>query len=73
MAKVVAKSTIRALGLLIAKCKAHGGFQYDVFTNLFSSIVWSDIDNGASIWGSKEFSCINAVKHKAMRFFYGSG
>jgi hypothetical protein len=41
MTKAVAKFTSRALGLLIAKCKAHGGFQYDVYTKLFDSIVWS--------------------------------
>lgn len=73
MAKAVAKSTSRALGLLIAKCKGHGGFQYDVFTKLFNSIVWSVFDYGASIWGTKEFSCIHSVKHKAVGFFMGVG
>ncbi len=32
MAKMVAKSAGRALGLLIAKCKASGGMPYDVYT-----------------------------------------
>lgn len=73
VAKAVAKSASRSLGLLIAKCKAHGGFQYDVYTKLFNSIIWSVIDYGASILGTKEFSCINAVKRKAMRFVMGVG
>ena len=73
MAKAVAKSAGRALGLLISKYKAHGGFQYDVFTKLFDSVVWSVIDYGASIWGTREFSVINAVKNRAMRFFMGVG
>ena len=33
MAKAVTKSASRALCLLITKCKAHGGFQYDVYYN----------------------------------------
>ena len=28
---------------------------------------------GAAIWGSKSFSCINAVHNRAMRFFIGTG
>ena len=33
----------------------------------------SVIEYGASIWGAKEFTCINAVKNRAMRFFMGVG
>ena len=33
MAKAVAKSANRALGLLIVKCKAHGGFNIMSFLN----------------------------------------
>ena len=73
MAKAVAKSASRSLGLLIAKCKANGGFEYSAFTKLFDSLVMSVIEYGASIWGSKDFSCINAVKNRAMRFFMGVG
>ena len=73
MAKAVAKSASRALGLLIAKCKANGGFNYTTFTKLFDTMVWSVIDYGASIWGTKDYSCINAVKNRAMRFFMGVG
>ena len=73
MAKAVAKSASRSLGLLIAKCKANGGFQYDVFTKLFNSLVMSVIEYGAAIWGTKDFSYINAVKNRAMRFFMGVG
>ena len=32
MAKAMAKSASRSLGLLIAKCKANGGFEYSTFT-----------------------------------------
>ena len=61
MAKAVAKSASKSLtlGLLIAKCKANGGFEYSTFTKLFDSFVMSVIEYGASIWGSRDFSCIN--------------
>ena len=72
-AKAVAQSAGRALGLLIAKCKIVGGMPYDAYTKLYDSIVWPIISYGASIWGVKSFSCINAVHNRAMRFFLGVG
>ena len=63
----------RALSLLIAKSKTHGGFQYHTYTKLYDSLVWSVISYGAAVWGTKEFSCINAVQHRAIRFFMGLG
>ena len=71
-AKIIAQSAIRALGLLIAKYKNMGG-KYNVFTQLFDSMVWLIISFGAAIWGSKSFPCINAVQNRAMRFFLGTG
>ena len=73
MAKAVAKSASRALGLLIVKCKAHGGFQHNIFTKLFDTLVWSVINYGSAIWGTSEFSCISAVQNRAMRFYMGVG
>lgn len=72
-AKTVAQSANRALGLLIARCKLIGGIPYNVFTKLYDSIVWPVINYCAPIWGYKEFSCINAVQTRAMRFFLGVG
>ena len=72
-AKVVAQSASRALGLLIAKFKCLGGMPYDVFTRLYDTMVWPVIGYGASVWGVKSFSCINAVHNRAMRFFLGTG
>jgi hypothetical protein len=43
MAKAVARSASRALGLLIVKSKTHGGFQHNIFTKLFDTLVWSVI------------------------------
>ena len=72
-AKVVAQSAGRALGLLIAKFKCMGGMPYDVFTRLYDTMVWPVISYGASVWGVKSFTCINAVQNRAMRFFLGTG
>lgn len=72
-AKAVAQSASRALGLLIAKFKAYGGFPFGTFTRLYDSTVYSVISYGASIWGIREYSCINAVQHRACRFFLGVG
>ncbi|XP_063415978.1 uncharacterized protein LOC134697626 [Mytilus trossulus] len=73
MAKAVAKSASRALGLLIVKSKMHGGFQHKFFSKLYDTMVWSVISYGAGIWGTRDFSCINAVQNRAMRFFMGIG
>ena len=36
-------------------------------------MVWDIISYGAAIWGTKEYSAINAVQHRACRFFLGLG
>ena len=72
-AKVVAQSANRALGLLIAKSKFLGGVPYRVFTKLYDSMVWSVVAYGDSVWGTRQFSCIDAVQFKAQRYFLGTG
>ncbi len=49
MAKMVAKSTGRALGLIIAKYKACSGMPYDVYTKLYDALVQPVIDYGAGM------------------------
>jgi hypothetical protein len=39
MAKAVAKSASRALGLLIVKIKIHGSFQHNIFSKLYDTMV----------------------------------
>ena len=41
MAKHVCKATNRALGLVIAKSKVFGGFNFETFSKLYDSMVWS--------------------------------
>ena len=71
--KAIARSASRALGLLIAKSKAHGGMPYETFTKLYNSLVQPVMDYSAGIWGTKMFSCINSVQRRAERFFLGVG
>ena len=72
-AKNVAQSANRALGLLIAKSKAFGGIQYGPFTKLYESVVCPVISYSAAIWGTQSYSCINAVQHRAARYFLNVG
>ena len=72
-AKSVAQAAHRALGLLIAKDRAHGGMPYHVFSKLFDALVQPIIDYGASIWGKKTYTCIQTVQNRAMRYFLGVG
>ena len=71
MAKTVAKSAHRALGLLIAKSKKFGGFKYDTFTKLYDTLVGSVINYGAAIWGFKDYTCISYVQNRAAKYFMG--
>ena len=71
--KAVAHSASRALGLLIAKCKYVGGLPYHVFSKLYDSVVWTVISYSAPLWGYRSYSCIDAVQHRAIRFFLGVG
>ena len=72
-AKHVAQAATRALGLLISKYKTMGGMPFKVYTTLYDSMVLPIISYGAAIWGTKEYSAINAVHHRACRVFLGVG
>ena len=51
----------------------HGWNAYDVLTKLYDAVVWPEINYGASVWGIKSYSCLNAVENRTMRFFLGTG
>jgi hypothetical protein len=71
MSKEVAKAASRALGLLIAKCKANGGMPYDTFTCLYNACVLPVLLYGAAVWGQREYSHVNAIHNRACKFFLG--
>ena len=47
------KAANRALGLVIAKNKEFGGLPFKTFSKLFDTMVWSVINYGAAVWGSR--------------------
>ena len=65
----VAKSASRALGLVIAKCKAAGGVSYKCFKKIYESTVQPIILYGAGIYGMKEHKILNTIQNRACRFF----
>ncbi len=71
MSKAVALSATRALGLIIAKCKTHGGVTHKVFSQLYDAMVQPIIDYGAAVWGVNEYSHIKTIQHRAGRYFLG--
>ena len=71
--KILAKSASRALGVVISKSRAMGGFNYNVYTSLYNSTVKPILEYGSEIWGHKSYSCLNAVYHRACRAFLGVG
>ena len=56
IAKYVAQSASRALGLLISKCKFTGGLPYKAYTKLYHSVVSTVINYAACIWRFKSYS-----------------
>ena len=46
---------------------------YDIYTKLFDAMIWPVISYGAAVWGTRKYSCIDAVQMKAQRFFLGTG
>ncbi len=69
MEKYVSQAAQRALGMLIAKSKTHGGMQYSVVRKLFDSLVQYIIYYGASIYCHKIHSSIQEAQNLAVRYF----
>ena len=73
MVKAVTQAAHRALGLLIAKDKSHGGMPFSCFSKLFDQLVQPIIDYGAGIWGHKSYATVNSVQYRAARYYLGVG
>ena len=73
MTKCVVKSDSRALGFLICEDKVLGGMPFKCFTKCYNSLVQPVIDYGSSVWGTKGYSCVDAVQKRACRYFLGHG
>jgi hypothetical protein len=61
------------LDYLLQKFKAKGGMPFYVYIKLFDSRVWPVIAYGAGFCGTRQFSFIDAMQNRAMRFYMGTG
>ncbi len=73
MAKLLAQSAHRALGLLVAKSNSHGDMPFTCFSKLYDHLVQLIIDFGAATWGHRNFACIEEVQQGASRYYLGVG
>ena len=71
MAKSVAKSASRALGILICKDKALGGMPFKCFTKCYNSLVQPIIDYCSPVLGTNSYSCVETVQYRACCYFFG--
>jgi len=67
----LADSAGRALGATISKFKAMKNVGYGTYTKLFNCGVKPIMEYGSSIWGSKNGNKIDAIQHRAMRWYLG--
>ena len=61
----------RALGGVISKIHHLKDFGIKTFEKLFTSFVVPVLDYSSSIWGYKDFACLNQIQNKAIRYFLG--
>ena len=63
----------RAFGAVVAKSKHMGGLPFKVYVKLLDSMVWPVVEYAAAIWGSKDYSCVNALHNRMCRYYLGVG
>ena len=72
MITVLANSGNRALGCILNKFNHLNGLTYNTYKKLFFMCVAPILDYSAASWGNKQFSQIDSVQNKAMKFFVGA-
>ena len=68
----LANASSRAFGALLAKSYGLGGFNYAIYTKLYTNCVVPVMDYAAGIWGVKRYNSPDIVQRKAMRYFLGT-
>ena len=69
----VATSASKAAGYLIAKSRARGTFAFQVFTQLYNSLVLPIIEYSCFLWGFRSYTQITKIQNNLMRSFIGVG
>lgn len=67
------KSASRALSALYTKSTSAGGFTYDVYKQLYESLVEPVLFYCAGVWGVSDYIEVQRVQNKALRLFLGGG
>ena len=70
-ATILANSATRALGALFSKFRKNKGIGFSTFSTLFHSGIAPILDYASAIWGFQQYSQIDSVQNKALRFFLG--
>ena len=73
IANTLAKAASRALGALIAKTVHNRGFDFAMFEKLYKTTVEPIMEYSASIWGYKQYTKLDTVMHRALKFFLKVG
>ena len=68
---ILAESSGRALGGIIAKFKNLKNVTYDIYTKLFQTGVTPIMDYCAGVWGFNDHKAFDNVQNRAMRYFLG--
>ena len=53
--------------------KPMGRLQFKVYVKLLDSMVWPVYEYAAAIWGSKDYSCVNALHNRTCRYYISVG
>ena len=70
-ADALAKGAGRALGGIISKIHNLKEFGFKTFDKLYNSCVTPILDYSSSTWGFKQYTSIDCVQNRAMRYFLG--
>ena len=71
-AEHLAKGGGRALGAVISKINTLKEYGIKTYEKLFSSCVVPIQDYNSSVWGFKDYDCIDSVQSRSMRYFLGA-
>ena len=71
VASVLAESSGRALGGIISKFKNFKNTAFGTYHTLYERGVVPIMDYSASVWGFNDFTSLDVIQHRAMRYFLG--
>ena len=72
MVTVLGNSGNRALGCILNKFNYLNGLTYNTYKKLLFMCVAPVLEKCAASWGNKQFSQIDSVQNKAMKYFLGA-